>query len=88
VPVIEAIEENGARIRELEALAEENATLRARVDELERLVEAMRGDVAGLYAALETDVKGRHVAWSSTDERGWIPESIDPNDPTAAFDDE
>jgi hypothetical protein len=88
MPVIEAIEENGARIRELEALVEENATLRARVDELERLVETMRGDVAGLYASLETDVKGRHVAWSSTDERGWVPESVDPSDPTGAFDDE
>jgi hypothetical protein len=88
VPVIDAIEENGMRIRELEAIVEENVRLRARVDELEQLVETIRADVAGLYAALETDVKGRHIALSSTKECGWLPESIDPYDPTGEFDDE
>lgn len=88
MPVIEAVEENGVRIRELEQVVEENARLRERVAELEQLVETVRADVAGLYAALETDVKGRHIALSSTEERGWIPESVDPHDPTGEFDDQ
>jgi hypothetical protein len=87
VPVIEAVEENGVRLRELEQVVEENARLRDRVDELERMVETVRADVAGLYAALETDVKGRHIALSPTEERGWLPESVDPHDPTGEFDD-
>jgi hypothetical protein len=87
MPVIEAVEENGARLSDLEQAVEENTRLRDRVAELERLVETIRADVAGLYAALETDAKGRHIALSSTEERGWLPESVDPHDPTEEFDD-
>jgi hypothetical protein len=85
VPLIEAVEENSARVRELQRLAEENERLRERVDELAETLEAVRADVAGLYAAHATDVKGRHIALSATEERGWLPESVDPHDPTGEF---
>lgn len=65
-------------------LSEENDRLRDRVDELEELVEAMRGDLAGLYAALD-DEGGRYVAKASDSSGWWVPESIDARNPTKEF---
>ena len=82
--VASTVEENANQIGELQAASEEAGRLAGRVRELEKTVEQMRADLAGLFleASKET-VDGRLAL--EIDGETWVPGSVDARDPLGEF---
>jgi len=78
---IDAMQEELTLVRQI---ARENAELRERISELEQLVEKMRADLAALYGAQGRTEDGRHAV-SLDGDSVWVPESVEPYDPTREF---
>lgn len=80
------IEMTNQWVEGVEDMARENAQLRDRVDALETLVEKMRADLAGLYASGGKTPDGRHAVPIDEEGNVWVPDSVNPYDPTEEFD--